>query len=246
MPTLTTKRDRHPFRFDIQCAGTDSRADTKPFLGPTPACTADTIGPRQFRFNGRLAQRESTCLARRGSGFRNSHCPPFYMNNLLGRKFGKLTVTAEVGTSTRGILWSCLCECGSTIVLGRNKLTSNNTKSCGCLKHKSVTDTGLYEVLRDYKRRQSQFELTDYQFSELLQGSCAYCGLVRSNACKTRCGVFSYNGIDRVDSRLGYTVGNSVSCCKYCNRMKSNMTQVDFLAHVRRIHNFQSAATPKG
>ena len=37
-------------------------------------------------------------------------------------------------------------------------------------------------------------------------------------------------GIDRIDSRIGYTPGNVVPCCWTHNRMKSNLTQREFKA----------------
>lgn len=40
--------------------------------------------------------------------------------------------------------------------------------------------------------------------------------------------VLKCNGIDRVDSSKGYTVENSVACCKYCNTAKNTMTESEF------------------
>ena len=38
----------------------------------------------------------------------------------------------------------------------------------------------------------------------------------------------SYNGIDRLDSSLGYTKDNIVTCCKICNYAKNKMKFEDF------------------
>ena len=46
---------------------------------------------------------------------------------------------------------------------------------------------------------------------------------------------------DRVDSSLGYTVSNCVPCCKYCNQAKNDRSVSEFLAHARRIVEYQNA-----
>ena len=46
---------------------------------------------------------------------------------------------------------------------------------------------------------------------------------------KIRSGIpITYNGIDRIDSTKGYFNDNVVSCCKVCNRAKSNLSLEDF------------------
>jgi hypothetical protein len=49
-------------------------------------------------------------------------------------------------------------------------------------------------------------------------------------------GNFTYNGLDRIDSRETHTIANVVPCCYFCNWMKSNLTQEEFIRHVDRIH----------
>ena len=55
--------------------------------------------------------------------------------NLLGEKFGRLTVVEK--TSRRGssgaVFWKCFCECGSTKDVSSSCLRTGQTKSCGCL-----------------------------------------------------------------------------------------------------------------
>lgn len=69
--------------------------------------------------------------------------------NMIGRKFGKLTVTKHAGTKNRNSLWECLCDCGDTSYCTKGNLTSGRTKSCGCLKlsannpRKKQIDMGL-------------------------------------------------------------------------------------------------------
>jgi hypothetical protein len=56
--------------------------------------------------------------------------------DLLGQTFGKLTVVSREGSSHRGALWNCSCECGNTKIMPTSLLTQG-TKSCGCLLGKS-------------------------------------------------------------------------------------------------------------
>lgn len=57
-------------------------------------------------------------------------------NNLVGQKFGRLTVIKDSNkrTSSGAIIWECQCECGNITYVNKSKLTSGNTKSCGCLR----------------------------------------------------------------------------------------------------------------
>lgn len=48
---------------------------------------------------------------------------------------------------------------------------------------------------------------------------------------------YFYNGIDRVDSSLGYVPDNVRPCCKKCNYMKNQMELKEFHEQVRKIHN---------
>jgi hypothetical protein len=83
--------------------------------------------------------------------------------------------------------------------------------------------------------------LTDDELHSLITSNCHYCGALPSNAMKDTRNKdktpFIYNGIDRVDNTLGYTLLNSVSCCKRCNIAKNDMTYNDFINLCKRIAN---------
>ena len=56
-------------------------------------------------------------------------------NNLLGQKFGMLTVIKPIETRYHGtIIWECRCECGNTVYARTTFLKSGKKKSCGCVK----------------------------------------------------------------------------------------------------------------
>ena len=56
--------------------------------------------------------------------------------DLLGKKFGLLLVTKEVGRSPHGkVLWECLCDCGRKKTVISGNLVQNKSLSCGtCVK----------------------------------------------------------------------------------------------------------------
>lgn len=58
------------------------------------------------------------------------------MKNLVGAKFGILTVVAraEDHPYRARFQWLCRCDCGKEIVVIGENLKQGNTKSCGCLK----------------------------------------------------------------------------------------------------------------
>jgi len=61
------------------------------------------------------------------------------LNDLAGKRFGKLTVIrkadkSEYPSNLIGSAWLCQCDCGNTKVVSRNNLMGG-TKSCGCLVH---------------------------------------------------------------------------------------------------------------
>ena len=55
--------------------------------------------------------------------------------DLIGQKFGKLTVIKEAGSNRDGeALWECRCDCGSKKNIVGKLLRRGNTNSCGCLR----------------------------------------------------------------------------------------------------------------
>ena len=54
--------------------------------------------------------------------------------DITGKKFGMLTVLRRLKEKVKGhTVWECLCDCGNKTIVPAYRLTSGNTKSCGCL-----------------------------------------------------------------------------------------------------------------
>lgn len=175
------------------------------------------------------------------------------IKNLIGQKFGKLTVISMADRVKSGknikIRWRCICDCGEEITVRGDGLTTGNSKSCGCLikeklihnNKKRKTDPqiqGLKELLSKYKQEAKYRELewslsNDLAFSLFVQ-DCFYCESSPTFR-KYQCGQYEANGIDRKNNNIGYTTENSVPCCTRCNLAKSNMEIKDFYAWLSKV-----------
>ena len=48
-------------------------------------------------------------------------------------------------------------------------------------------------------------------------------------------GKLIYNGIDRINNKVGYVLKNCVSCCKNCNRAKSDLSIENFNNWIKNL-----------
>ena len=69
--------------------------------------------------------------------------------NLIGKRFGKLTVIKKLENNKfNHSTWLCKCDCGNKIVIDRSNLSINKTKtvSCGCHKKEIITKHNKYKT----------------------------------------------------------------------------------------------------
>lgn len=175
--------------------------------------------------------------------------------DLLGQKFGRLTVTRCLGNKqpTGPYYWECLCACGKTHKARTSHLISGNIKSCGCLRGENMktllpTEHSaeyrlFYLYLRGAVRRKLPFKLTQEQCGKLFRQNCTYCGVVPNSIQKVpKCrSILLYNGIDRINSKEGYTKKNCVPCCTACNRAKNAMSVNQFIEWAKRLVAYQTS-----
>lgn len=70
-------------------------------------------------------------------------------NDLVGQKFGKLTVIAKNETrKNEHVCWDCVCECGNKTTVEGYNLKSGATQSCGC-QRSSVGEERIQQLLED-------------------------------------------------------------------------------------------------
>lgn len=78
------------------------------------------------------------------------------------------------------------------------------------------------------KYRSLAFTLDRLTFQTVTQSPCTYCGKKSTNQHR--------NGIDRIDSSLGYEPQNVQSCCSTCNRLKFSYSEANFLEKCKTIY----------
>jgi hypothetical protein len=168
--------------------------------------------------------------------------------NLEGQIFGDLTVLNLdhfKKYKKNGIpYWNCACSCGGSSVVSDKSLISGRIKSCkdanegiSILQSSTFLKIDYYIYNRGATLRNLDFNLSKVQFSSLVSGICYYCGEPYSKIKINYLGEkFLYNGIDRKNPSLGYSADNCVTCCKYCNRAKSDLTLNEFYKLIYDIH----------
>lgn len=177
--------------------------------------------------------------------------------DVSGQRFGKLIAVKVVGK--KPVLWECKCDCGKTHIASRNALYK--LRSCGCshieqarklgkAKRKSFGYSARNKVMKKYEAqaryRNLEWELSIEKFNEITKQDCYYCGrepsqIARLKGCN---GEYVYNGIDRLDNKKGYVIGNCVPCCGVCNKAKMVMTEDEFADWVVRVY-YRFAANKK-
>ena len=82
----------------------------------------------------------------------------------------------------------------------------------------------------NYKRsandKNLDFGLSSDVFVEIVKAPCYYCGTIQDKG---------FNGIDRLNSEVGYIADNCVSACSMCNYMKASLSVDAFLGRVEHI-----------
>jgi len=107
-------------------------------------------------------------------------------------------------------------------------------------------EASLKWIFQSYKRnaknRNIPFSLNIEEFRRITSQLCFYCGTPPSNQIKDHIkrlnGVYTFNGIDRIDNSQGYVINNVVPCCKTCNYAKRKMSVEEFLEWCNRVANY--------
>jgi len=169
---------------------------------------------------------------------------------LIGKVFGRGTVVKYIEQTKNGVSrWGLKCECGKYYECVRTNLIGGHTKSCGCLSDDVRRSrfsrppginsfNALYNSYRIRGKEVGGFDLTKEEFRSLTSSNCFYCGCVPKTSIQPfrANGAYIFNGLDRVDSTVGYTKDNVVPCCTRCNFAKHRLTQTDFYKLIKTIY----------
>jgi hypothetical protein len=83
---------------------------------------------------------------------------------------------------------------------------------------------------RNAKKKNRNLDLTEDEFIKMSKQPCVYCGGYSDTYNGDQ-----FNGIDRFDSNLGYSLNNCVPCCATCNRMKMDLPVNDWINKMKQI-----------
>ncbi len=178
-----------------------------------------------------------------------------------GQKFNKLTALKYSYTKIYGLRnyhyhWLFKCDCGSEIVVDKDSVLKGLTTSCGCVrseissrifkeinKNSKPTVGAINRLYKSYEKgalkRDYCFELNINDFKRLINKNCYYCNRlpIQKAQNKSKTDYLLYNGLDRIDNNLGYTLDNVVPCCKHCNVAKMSLSKEQFLQLIKDIYN---------
>jgi len=154
---------------------------------------------------------------------------------LLGKKFGQLVVTKDMGDGVRSRSeWQCRCSCGKYTVVAGYRLTSGHTTSCRCRQgrfvHGLARTKRINGVTREYKLwngargngKQKGWNCTLKVSDIHIPKTCPVLGItLNKNAA-----LFSDNlpSLDRIDNRRKYTPDNIWAISYKANKLKGHAT----------------------
>jgi len=178
------------------------------------------------------------------------------MKNLIGMKFGKLTVMkldpeeeyfiGRHGYKRRKIKWICQCDCGSfthTFAQGLQGGQTTQCKACGYYRQKTIEQM-IRQVVHNAKYRSKQknisFSLTVKYLQELFDkqnGKCVLSGepIGFANTNKENKKGKTTASLDRIDSSKGYDNNNVQWVHKRVNSMKNDMLENEFNEWCKKI-----------
>lgn len=154
-------------------------------------------------------------------------------------------------------VYLCSCQCGNFKLIKENYFRNKKIKSCGCLNKKTSLDRKTVMLNNLYyqtvKKRNKKLGFSECinreEFEKIIFQPCHYCGEEYSKIIKDirykngekilvsneeiKC-----NGIDRIDSNIGYIKENVYPCCSICNRGKLTMTESEFKIWIDNLYNF--------
>lgn len=161
-----------------------------------------------------------------------------------GARFGRLVVIGYSHTIKGRALYKCKCDCGNIIHIKAEKLRSNWTRSCGCIRKESLggdflrthglTGTSIYNRVLSHRFRLRALGLTGPGFStqdvfDLMKSQdyrCHYCGGdLKEDYHLDHKMPLSRGGLDNRE--------NLCAACPSCNTRKGKKTHEEFVQCIK-------------
>lgn len=165
--------------------------------------------------------------------------------NLVNIKYNNLTAIKPVPkpndniSKRRGTYWLCKCDCGNEKVVMSKELLNGHTKSCGCMNKyenshnyrgfKSLPQSIISKIKWGAVKRNLTFNVTIEYLWDLFEkqnGKCYYTKEEIILKPKNQKGITA--SLDRVNSNIGYEIGNVVWVHKDINKMKMEFPEDRF------------------
>ena len=94
----------------------------------------------------------------------------------------------------------------------------------------TVHSRKVTNFIQDTVKRNKDLDLSFVEIANMMSRPCSYCGGFSSN---------NLNGLDRVDSSVGYLKSNVTPCCSACNYGKHTMNPIEYIKHCEKVSSFQ-------
>lgn len=143
---------------------------------------------------------------------------------MIGQRFGRLIVLEQsidyVQPSGRHRKqWLCKCDCGATVVVIGSMLRAGKTKSCGCLRKQTATQTIMNFNQQKHTQR---FDLSgEYGIGYTSKGEPFYFDLEDYDLIKDYTWYFGNHGYLMSQGKMGYVLFHRLICpnCQYIDHI---------------------------
>lgn len=129
----------------------------------------NTIIVKGSKLRGASAPQSCGCLrTKKLIDYNHNH----NIKDISQQRFGNLIAIkpTEKRTSSKAIIWECICDCGQTVEVSGPDLRSGNTKSCGCQRYKSFGEKQIETILQLHNISY----LKEKSFSDLIFNDSGY------------------------------------------------------------------------
>jgi hypothetical protein len=148
-------------------------------------------------------------------------------------------------SGSHATVWLMRCPCGNERWTYTNFIMKSSYPCKKCYDESLKRKDNGPAILRAFISLSSNAKTRGYsvnisleEFYQIASQDCWWCGghpIEKSGPKKWQNSV-KLNGIDRLDNLRGYDFDNCVPSCYFCNRIKSDLTETEFLSKIEKIY----------